>query len=56
MLDGLRDWMKKKKYKKLDDFRGSLSLKQQKDPFAYQRAQYVDLLMKGKPVIKEFKR
>jgi len=46
--------MKDKGYKNLNDFRGRLSLKKQKDPFAYQRAQYVDLLMKGK--LKEFNR
>ena len=49
--------MEEKGYKKLDDFRGSLSMKQQKDPYAYERAQYVDLLMKGTEVIKkDFKR
>ncbi|MBA7552492.1 Dihydroorotate dehydrogenase [subsurface metagenome] len=56
MLEEVGEWMKDKGYKSLGDFRGKLSLKQQKDPFAYQRAQYVDLLMKGKPVIKEFNR
>jgi dihydroorotate dehydrogenase (fumarate) len=49
--------MKEKGYRRLADFRGSLSMKQQKDPFAYERAQYVDLLMKGSEVIKrDFKR
>ncbi len=56
MLEEVGEWMKDKGYKSLGDFRGKLSLKQQKDPFAYQRAQYVDLLIKGKPVIKEFNR
>lgn len=57
ILEDIRSWMKEKGYGKLDDFRGSLSLKQQKDPFAYERAQYVDLLMKGVEVIKrDFKR
>ncbi len=56
MLEEVGEWMKDKGYKSLGDFRGKLSLKQQKDPFAYQRAQYVDLLIKGKPVIKRFNR
>ncbi len=56
MLEEIGEWMKDKGYKSLGDFRGKLSLKQQKDPFAYQRAQYVDLLIKGKPVIKRFNR
>jgi len=56
MLEVVGEWMKVKGFKSLGDFRGKLSLRQQKDPFAYQRAQYVDLLMKGKPVIKEFNR
>ena len=56
MLEEVGEWMKDKGYKSLEDFRGKFSLKQQKDPFAYQRAQYVDLLIKGRPVIKEFNR
>jgi dihydroorotate dehydrogenase (fumarate) len=57
ILEGINSWMKEKGYSKLDDFRGSLSMKNQKDPFAYERAQYVDLLMKGTDVIKkDFKR
>ena len=57
MLDDVASWMKDKGYKKLDDFRGKLSMKNQIDPYAYERAQYVDLLMKGTEVIKkDFKR
>jgi len=57
MLEDIKSWMKEKGYKKLDEFRGTLSMKNQKDPFAYERAQYVDLLMKGAEVIKkDFKR
>lgn len=53
MLEDLDRWMKKKGYKNLKEFRGKLSSGKLKDPFAYHRAQYVDLLMGGKPVIKE---
>ncbi|MCJ7665535.1 MAG: dihydroorotate dehydrogenase-like protein, partial [Actinobacteria bacterium] len=56
MLEEVQKWMKDKDYKSIGDFRGKLSLKKQNDPFAYQRAQYVDLLMNGRPVIKEFNR
>lgn len=44
MLDEMAQWMDAKKYKTLDDFRGKLSKKNVKDPFAYQRAQYIDIL------------
>jgi dihydroorotate dehydrogenase (fumarate) len=57
MLEDIKSWMKEKGYKKLNDFRGNLSMINQKDPYAYERAQYVDLLMKGADVIKrDFKR
>lgn len=47
MLDEINNWMKEKKYKKLDDFRGKLSKVNMTDPFAYKRAQYVDILLKS---------
>ena len=57
ILEEIRSWMKEKGYSRLTDFRGNLSMKKQKDPFAYERAQYVDLLIKGSEVIKrDFKR
>lgn len=54
MLSELSAWMDKKGYKTLDDFRGKLSRKNQKDPFSYQRAQYVDILMKSEEVFKKY--
>lgn len=54
ILTGLNTWMDKKGYKTLDDFRGKLSRKNMKDPFTYQRAQYVDILMKSEEVFKKF--
>jgi len=48
----LSDWMDAKGYKKIKDFRGKLSRKNMKDPFTYQRAQYVDILMKSEEVFK----
>ncbi|MFN7602834.1 MAG: dihydroorotate dehydrogenase, partial [Bacteroidota bacterium] len=47
MLSEMEAWMKKKGYASLDDFRGKLSKENLADPFAYKRAQYVDILMKS---------
>jgi dihydroorotate dehydrogenase (fumarate) len=50
ILIELNHWMEEKEYKTLDDFRGKLSRKNMKDPFAYHRAQYVDILMKSEAI------
>jgi dihydroorotate dehydrogenase (fumarate) len=55
ILKDLEDWMDKKGYNTIDEFRGKLSLKNVKDPFAYQRAQYVDILWNSDNVYKKFK-
>ncbi|MDD2303750.1 MAG: dihydroorotate dehydrogenase-like protein [Prolixibacteraceae bacterium] len=54
MLAELNDWMDKKSYKTLDDFCGKLSRKSLKDPYTYQRAQYVDILMKSEEIFKKY--
>lgn len=54
ILKELEEWMDKKNYKTLDDFRGKLARKNMKDPFAYKRAQYVDALMKSEEVFKKY--
>lgn len=54
MLKDLNAWMDKKGYKTLADFRGKLSRKNLKDPFMYQRAQYVDILMKSEEIFKKY--
>jgi dihydroorotate dehydrogenase (fumarate) len=54
MLNDLTLWMESKKYKKLDDFRGKMSKKNIKDPFAYKRAQYVDILLKSEEIFKRY--
>ncbi len=54
MIKGLDDWMDAKGFNSLDDFRGKLSKKEVKDPYAYQRAQYVDLLMKPFDLLKKY--
>lgn len=46
MLKEISNWMEKKNYKSIDDFRGKLSMNSLKsNPFVYKRAQYVDLLL-----------
>lgn len=54
ILIELNRWMDDKGYKSLDDFRGNLSRKKMKDPFTYQRAQYVDILMKSETIFKKY--
>jgi dihydroorotate dehydrogenase (fumarate) len=45
MLRDLEGWMGEKGHDSLDDFRGKLSQKNHDDPFAFERAQYVNLLL-----------
>ncbi len=54
MLDDIEQWMEAKKYNVLDDFRGKLSKKNIKDPYAYKRAQYVDILMKSDHIFEKY--
>ncbi len=44
ILDELGNWMDKKGYSSLADFRGMLSLSQRKDPEMYERLQYIKAL------------
>jgi dihydroorotate dehydrogenase (fumarate) len=45
MLMQLQDWMQEKEYDKLSDFRGKVSQKNIADPFGFERAQYMKLLL-----------
>jgi dihydroorotate dehydrogenase (fumarate) len=54
ILIELNQWMDDKGYNSLADFRGKLSRKNMKDPFTYQRAQYVDILMKSESIFKKY--
>ncbi|MCF8225745.1 MAG: dihydroorotate dehydrogenase-like protein [Bacteroidales bacterium] len=47
MLKEIEEWMDRKEYKSLDDFRGNLSSKSINDPFVYKRAQYIDMILKS---------
>jgi dihydroorotate dehydrogenase (fumarate) len=54
IIDDLNTWMDHKKYATPDAFRGKLSRKNMKDPFAYKRAQYIDILMKSEEIFKKY--
>lgn len=54
ILSELGQWMDQHGYAGLDDFRGMLSKANAKDPYAYQRAQYVDLLMKPFELLRKY--
>lgn len=54
MLEDMEIWMANREYSKLEEFRGNMSKKNIKDPFAYRRAQYVDILMKSGEIFKKY--
>jgi len=54
ILTDINRWMESKNYKKPDDFRGKMSRQNIQDPFAYRRAQYVDILMKSEEIFKKY--
>jgi dihydroorotate dehydrogenase (fumarate) len=54
ILEDIELWMAEKKYNTPDDFRGKLSMKNVQDPFAYRRAQYVDILMRSSEIFKRY--
>jgi dihydroorotate dehydrogenase (fumarate) len=54
ILTDVERWMDKKNYKTLTDFRGKMSKENISDPFAYRRAQYVEILMKSDEIFKKY--
>ncbi len=54
ILNEMNKWMDDHGYESIDDFRGKLSRKNLKDPFVYQRGQYVDIIMKSEEVFKKY--
>ena len=52
ILGEIETWMNKKGYKSIDDFKGKLAKKNLHDPFAYRRAQYVDILLRSNEIVK----
>lgn len=54
MTKDIKLWMDKKGYAKIDDFRGKMSKNNIDDPYAYLRAQYVDILMNSEEIFKRY--
>lgn len=54
ILEEMEEWMNGKKYQSLADFKGKLAKVNIKDPYAYQRAQYVDILMRSNELFKKY--
>jgi dihydroorotate dehydrogenase (fumarate) len=54
MLEEVSQWMERKSYTSIADFKGKLSHAHTSDPFAFNRAQYVDLMMKPLEVLKKY--
>ncbi|UCG28667.1 MAG: dihydroorotate dehydrogenase-like protein [Bacteroidales bacterium] len=54
MIKSIEDWMLEKKYDSIADFQGKLSKKNIRDPYAYKRAQYVDILMKANRIFERY--
>ena len=52
ILKGIEDWMDKKGYTSLSDFRGNLSVENSTNKFMYHRAQYVKMLLRADDYIK----
>lgn len=53
ILADLESWMNRKGYKSIVDFKGKLAKKNLHDPFAYRRAQYVDILLRSNDIVKQ---
>jgi dihydroorotate dehydrogenase (fumarate) len=54
ILEEMEEWMKSNGYNSINDFKGQLSKDNISDPFAYRRAQYVDILMKSGDIFKKY--
>ncbi len=54
MIETISEWMDKKAYKNIEDFKGKLSRKNVKDRYAYKRAQYVDILWNSEKILNKY--
>jgi len=54
MIEMIEEWMDARGYKTINAFKGKLSMKNIQDPYAYKRAQYVDILMKSTEILKKY--
>lgn len=55
LVYGLEEWMNKKGYSSIQDFKGKMSAKNTKDPYIYKRAQYIDIILKSTEIFKKYK-
>lgn len=55
MIYGMEEWMNRKGYKSIADFRGKMSAQNTSDPYIYKRAQYIDIILKSSEVFKKYK-
>ncbi len=55
IIEDIENWMNKKGYNNLEEFRGKLSNSKINDPFIYKRAQYIDLLLKSEDIFSKHK-
>ncbi|HUW07926.1 MAG TPA: dihydroorotate dehydrogenase-like protein [Williamwhitmania sp.] len=53
MVKELEMWMQRKGYENIQEFQGKLSKKNINFPFAYQRSQYVDILLNAESLLKQ---
>ena len=54
ILEDLEKWMGKRNYSKIEDFRGKMSKMNINEPYAYKRAQYIDILMNSDNIFKKY--
>lgn len=56
MINEINKWMTENEFNTIEEFRGLLSRENTEDPFVYQRAQYVSLLLKSEELLKKYDR
>jgi len=54
MIKDINSWMDLKGYKEISDFKGKLAKKNIKDPFFYERSQYINILLNNETIIKKY--
>jgi dihydroorotate dehydrogenase (fumarate) len=55
MLNGIRNWMDQHNHRTVAEFQGKLSRENSSTPWAYGRAQYVQLLLKPDPIARHYR-
>ncbi|MDP4291819.1 MAG: dihydroorotate dehydrogenase-like protein [Bacteroidota bacterium] len=52
MLEDVNNWMERKNYATIDEFKGKLAKVNTKDPFVYKRAQYIDIILRSEEFLR----